>query len=199
VSLGASITVAITALVALVGYLATYTSNRWLAQRESRLERINTQLSELYGPLLADLEGGNAAWDVFQEIAERLGPRFWETGDPPNSEQAPLWQLWIQTVFQPRNRRMADHIQTHVDLLLEDEMPPSLVTLIANTAAYDVLAARWQGPHFPGKNREDYLVDGKYAFPRPELDSYVPSSFRALKLAQRDLLGKLRRDSGPET
>jgi hypothetical protein len=195
---GATFTVAVTILLALAGYIATHLSNRLLAEREARLARINTQLSELYGPLFADLVAGNAAWDVFKELALQLGPPFWKSGSAPDDRQALLWQLWVRAVFQPRNRRMTERIKTRADLLVEDELPSCLVRLAANTAAYDVLAARWDSPHFAPRSREDYLAPSQYAFPRDELDDYLPSSYRNLKRAQQDLLGKLgRRASAP--
>ena len=40
-------------VVAQIGYFVTYRTNLRLAQRNDRLERINRQLSEFYGPLLA--------------------------------------------------------------------------------------------------------------------------------------------------
>jgi len=196
-TLGAAITVGVTILLALSGYLATYMSNRVLAQREARLGRINAQLSELYGPLLADLKGGNAAWEVFKELAARVGPRFWKTGEAPNDRQALLWRVWITTVFQPRNRRMIDRVKARADLLLEDEMPDCLLKLAANAASYDVLAGRWDDPAFAPKSREDLLAPNQYAFPRVELDGYVPSAYRALKKAQQELLGKLGREARP--
>ena len=195
-STAATITVAVTILLAGAGYLATYASSRVLAQRAARLERINKQLSELYGPLLADLESGNAAWQVFQEIAKRSGPMFWDIGAAPNPDQTALWQLWITTVFQPTNRQMTECIKTHAALLIEDDMPACLIRLAANTAAYDVLASRWGDPDFTPTRPEDLVAPDQYTFPRGELETYARSSFQRLKADQQDLLGKLSR-GGP--
>ena len=167
--------------------------NRRLAQREARLDRINKQLSEPYGPLLADLEAGHAAWAVFQEARRTSGPTLGPEA-MPSEKQAALWRRWIQTVFQPTNRRMIDRVKTHADLLLEDSMPTCLSALAANTAAYDVLAAQWQEQRERGPSRrEDLFAPDEYAFPRAELAGYIPVSFRALKEAQAELLGTLGR------
>ncbi len=49
-------------------------------------------------------------------------------------------------------------------------------------------------PKFTPKDREDLSVRNKYAFPREELDEYVPFTHPALKTAHQDLLGKLGRE-----
>jgi hypothetical protein len=51
----------VTIAVAVIGYIGTYGNNLRLAQRERRLERINRQLAELYGPLLARIEANHRA------------------------------------------------------------------------------------------------------------------------------------------
>lgn len=89
---------------------------------------------------------------------------------------------------------MTDRVKKRADLLLEDEMPACLIQLAANTTAYGVLAARWEDASFKGKGQEDCLVPAKYSFPRDDLDEYVPSSYRRLKRAQRELLGQLGRE-----
>ncbi|HET7048900.1 MAG TPA: hypothetical protein VFI54_11600 [Solirubrobacteraceae bacterium] len=88
---------------------------------------------------------------------------------------------------------MTDRVKANAALLLENEMPDCLVRLAANTAAYDVLAVRWEDPHFMAQGREDYVAPDRYSFPRTELHDYVGSSFKKLKAAQQDLLGKLGR------
>ena len=47
----AVITAIVTIFVALAGYLITYWNNILLSRRTERLNRINKQLNEFYGPL----------------------------------------------------------------------------------------------------------------------------------------------------
>jgi hypothetical protein len=49
----ASLAIGIPASVAVGGYFATYRHNLRLAARNDRLDRLNRQLEELYGPLIA--------------------------------------------------------------------------------------------------------------------------------------------------
>jgi Polyketide cyclase / dehydrase and lipid transport len=173
--------------LALAGYLATYASNRLLAQRQAQLERINSQLNNLYGPLLADQALGKAAWKVYEETGEK---KWWdEPRSPPDDEQSAQWQALMDKVFQPTNRRMLECVKANAALLLEDHMPECLIHLAAHSAAYNILAVRWAEPKFVATRREDLVAPGK--FPGDELEKYVRASFTKLKQDQLELLGKL--------
>jgi hypothetical protein len=54
-------------VVAIIGYFVTYRTNLSLAQRNDRLERINRQLSEFYGPLLALTRSSDQSWQAFRK------------------------------------------------------------------------------------------------------------------------------------
>jgi hypothetical protein len=70
-------------LLALGGYLATYTYNLKLAQRKDRLDRVNQQLSELYGPLLALASSSGACWTAFRQRYRPNGLSFWDSEPTP--------------------------------------------------------------------------------------------------------------------
>ena len=185
-----TITVLVGIFLALAGYLATYVSNRLLAQRQARLERINSQLNSLYGPLLADQALSKAAWKAYEEMTEG---KWWDEGRPPDDEQSAQWQALMTKVFQPANRRMVECVKANAALLLEDHMPPCLIQLAAHSAAYDILTVRWARPQFVATRGEDLVARRK--FPGDELEQYVRASFAELKKDQLELLGKLRRSA----
>jgi hypothetical protein len=54
-------------VVAVIGYFVTYRTNLSLAQRNDRLERINRQLSEFYGPLLALTRSSDQSRQAFRK------------------------------------------------------------------------------------------------------------------------------------
>jgi len=54
-------------VVAVIGYFVTYRTNLRLVQRNDRLERINRQLSEFYGPLLALTRSSDQSWKAFRK------------------------------------------------------------------------------------------------------------------------------------
>ena len=97
----AALGLGIPALVAVAGFLVTYRNNLQLSQRKDRLDRINRQLSDFYGPLFATASASNACWLVFRR-QYRPGGAFWDSaGPPPTSDEAAAWRLWITTVLMP--------------------------------------------------------------------------------------------------
>ncbi|MFD8637636.1 hypothetical protein [Streptomyces sp. NPDC059533] len=182
------IPLAVTVLVAAAGYAATYLTNLRLARRKDRLERVNRQLSELYGPLYAQAEAMDRSWNKF---SDRHWP-MWTASVPATAEQAATWRLWMSTVFMPLNRRMVELVVSHADLLREETIPEPLKELCAHVACYEPILARWQEDGFDSVQFDDHVsIAGD--FPRGELDSYVRTSFESLKLEQAKLLAQTQR------
>ncbi|MGW9373792.1 hypothetical protein ACWGVR_27725 [Streptomyces xanthophaeus] len=180
----------VTVIVAASGYAAAYLTNLRLARRKDHLDRINRQLSELYGPLYAQSEATDRAW---QKFTARYGT-VWSVSSPPTPEQAATWRLWMSTVFMPVNRRMVETIASHADLLREDTIPEPLQELCAHVACYEPVIARWQEDGFDSVQVDDHVsLAGN--FPRAGLDAYLRSSFEALKLEQARLLAQMQRFS----
>jgi hypothetical protein len=177
----AALTIAVPALVAILGFLAAYLNNLRLASRKDRLDRINRQLSDFYGPLLSLSEAGNGAWRAFRG-RWRPGPgSYWTESPPPTDDEKAAWRLWMTTVFMPLNRRMRDIVIGKADLLDEDEMPSCLIELCAHVATYEAVLARW--------DKGDFSEHKAYAnFPTAELGDYASRSFRRLKGEQGRLL-----------
>ncbi|WP_433526759.1 hypothetical protein ACQPZ2_19030 [Nocardia pseudovaccinii] len=174
---------AVAVCVAFTGYLATYVNGVRLEQRKQRLSRVNQQLSELYGPLLALVEANKR---VFNAFVERNGrPRdisIFEGEMPPTEGELAEWRLWVTTVFLPSIQAMRDVIVSHADLLLDPEMPPVLINLCAHVSGYEITASRWANGHY---DEHRSVV----AFQPEELLSYARHSFAQLKVEQGRLLG----------
>src|SRR2546421_675241 len=116
------ITSVITIGLAFIGYFATYLTNLRLQRRRDYLERINRQLSELYGPLYALQQAAhNAAHEVMRLLA--LPP---ESGITLTEKNIETWRLWVLTVFAPLNRQMLQVIVEHSDLIIEPDFPKCL-------------------------------------------------------------------------
>ncbi len=62
----AVITAIVTIFVALAGYLITYWNNILLSRRTDRLNRINKQLNEFYGPLYSLVYSSSKSWVTFR-------------------------------------------------------------------------------------------------------------------------------------
>ncbi|WP_208903952.1 hypothetical protein [Streptomyces incarnatus] len=142
----------VTVFVAAAGYGATYLTNLRLARRKDHLDRVNRQLSELYGPLYAQSEAVDRAWRKF--VAG--GGNVWAALAPVTAEQAATWRLWMSAVFMPLNRRMVETVVSHADLLREDTIPEPLKDLCAHVACYEPIVARWQEDGFDSAQVDDH-------------------------------------------
>ncbi len=176
------VTVSVSILVALGGYLATYAYSLRLAQRKDRLERVNNQLSDFYGPLLALITAGHSSWLAFRKRYRSRKPFFWESDPPPTPEEAAAWRLWMTEVFMPLNLAMVDVITHHADLLEESEMPQCLLDACAHVEAYRPVLKRWEAGDF---SENTSLI----SFPSEELLRYVEEAFVRLKKRQSKLFG----------
>ncbi|MFG3116719.1 hypothetical protein ACGF4C_20240 [Streptomyces sp. NPDC048197] len=189
VQLSVVVPLVVTVFVAATGYAATYLTNLRLARRKDHLDRVNRQLSELYGPLYAQSEAVDRAWRKFFVAG---GGNVWTALAPVTTEQAATWRLWMSTVFMPLNRRMVETVVSHADLLREDTIPEPLKELCAHVACYEPIVARWQEDGFDSVQVDDHVsIAGN--FPRRELDDYLRNSFESLKLEQARLLAQIQR------
>jgi hypothetical protein len=173
------LTATVTVALAVLGFIGTYVNNVRLSQRQARLDRVNRQLSELYGPLLAIRGASTEAFEHFRQ-------KYWSTRDytigNASEEDLAVWRLWMKTVFIPGNRRLYELIQSKADLLLENDMPPVLLVFCAHALGYEVVLRRWEAGDF-----SDHASVSVFPV---AFDDYVKRSFAALKEEQSRLLGR---------
>ncbi|MFG3253851.1 hypothetical protein [Streptomyces sp. NPDC048172] len=179
-------TVITTIALAFAGYAATYLNGLRLAERQARLTRVNSQLSDFYGPLFALMQTNGRAYDAFAEKYARPDGRDpFRHETPPTERELAEWRLWATTVFLPNIQAMRDVVVNQADLLVEEEMPPVLLQLCAHVAGYEVTAVRWaEAQH------EEHL--SLIPFPGRELKQYTRDQFIRLKREQTKLLGRSR-------
>jgi hypothetical protein len=180
--IGAALTLATSIVLALAGYLFAYLNNLRLAQRTAQLDRVNRQLRELYGPLLASCEASSRAWDVFRSHHRTAGV-YWSSVRPPSEAEAKTWRLWVTTVFMPINERLAELVTNYSDLIEEQEMPECLIELYAHVAGYRPVIEAWQSGDFSEHT-------SPLNFPRDPLVEYARSRYQLLKKSQARLLGR---------
>jgi hypothetical protein len=181
-----AIAILVTVLLALTGYAARYVNDLRLAQRKDRLERVNRQLSELYGPLLALHAANERLWQEFRARYRPQGP-FWAPADPPGATETDAWRLWMTTVFMPLNREMQNVVVRNADLLRESEgIPSCLLDLCAHVAGYETVAERWRIGKFDPVDMD--LNVSVVNYPQVALTAYVEGAFRELKAEQTRLL-----------
>ncbi len=174
-------------VAAVLGYFVTYGTNLRLAQRNDRLERINHQLSEFYGPLLALTRSSGQSWQAFRKRYRPPGSEsFWKSDPPPTKEDAIAWRLWMTTVFMPVHQRMMELVLNRADLIEEPEMPPSLLDLCAHVNGYQAILKEWETGEISTAREDNISVVN---FPGQELAEYAATAFSQLKAEQAELLG----------
>jgi len=151
-----------------------------LANRKSKLERINHQLKQLYGPLYALSNASHRAWVTFR-TAHRPGGPFFDDDDKPTETDIKAWRLWMATVFMPLNIEMERLVLSNMDLLYGETMDECLVDLCAHVEAYKTVIERWKA--------DDFSVHyTPIDFPGDALRQYVGERFTELKREQQRLL-----------
>lgn len=173
---------------AIVGFAAKYVNDRATERRKDKLERINTQLRQLYGPLYASDRAHAIAWSVFRQRYRPGGVAYFPAQTVVSEEDKQAWRLWISEVFLPIRERMETAVMDNGDLLLEDTMPDCLLQLCAHVEAFRPIAKRWED-----KDYAEHIPPVE--FPREDLRVYLEESYRLLKTEQQRLLGKLRLDA----
>ena len=173
--------------IAVIGYFVKYRTDLRLAQRNDRLERINRQLSEFYGPLLALTRSSGQSWQAFRKRYRPPGSEsFWKRDPPPTKEDAIAWRLWMTTVFMPVHRRMMELVLERADLIEEPEMPPSLLDLCAHVNGYQAILKEWEKGEISTAREDNISVVN---FPGEKLAEYAATAFGRLKAEQAELLG----------
>jgi hypothetical protein len=191
-NLTTAVTIGVSVGIALTGYLAKYWNDLTVSRRNDRLDRLNRQLSELYGPLFSLFYVGNAAWRAFAlanggsyELVSMSKAHVLSFNTQSLDEgQRHAWHLWIREVFMPLNRRMVTLIVEKADLIEGHEMPDCLLALCTHVYAYEAVLKQW--------DEENYAVETSVTpYPAGELGAYLNVVFPQLKHRQVQLLGKL--------
>jgi hypothetical protein len=165
-------------LIAVLAYVLNQRGELARARRQARLDRVDAQLRDLYGPLLVLVESNERTWDAFRR--QHLPPaEVRRRGVELTEEQRKLWRRWVLTVFLPSARRMREVIVAHGDLFIEDRIPGVVLDFCAHIASYDVTVAAWEAGE-----EEKVLV----SHPGADFVTYVRESYQDLKEAQAEVL-----------
>jgi hypothetical protein len=188
--------------IALASIMAGLVSLTWQVRAKrgddkhaAQLDRLNRQLSELYGPLYALYEEGERNWMLFvacfshdsRPWAERT---FLPSGSakfpPPSTDCMVEYRRRMEQLFMPTNTKMEESIIQHADLIVGTRMPDEFSDFLAHVAAAKLLMHRWKEDATFGPNLwEQHRVE--YPHP-PALKHRIRGSFEVLKATQQDLL-----------
>ena len=175
------------ATIAIGGWIFTYFDRLAVDRRNAKLERLNKQLRELYGPLYAKLQANAETWAAF---AQNYWPQhggsgyFAGKGDASNltDEEKERWVTWMKHVFQPMNKEIASLVAQNMDLVEGNDIPPSFLSAIAHINAYEAILAQWNAGNFS----EFASVNN---WPYAELMAATKPVFDRLRAEQQTILG----------
>ncbi|KAI8466963.1 MAG: hypothetical protein J3K34DRAFT_432029 [Monoraphidium minutum] len=171
-------------LAAGAGFAFHFLNSKWQEERKARIERVNAQLRNFYGPLLAAVSATKSAYDalIAQHSPDGSRGAFQEAvqGHPGGCE-AEAYRLWVESVLQPLNEQAAVIVSDHIDMLDNPRMVPELLQLVAHVSTMRVVLQRWQ--------RGDYAAASAITYP-DKLLGHCEAEFNRVKARQAQLLGE---------
>lgn len=176
----------VTVMVAVLGAALAYRNSRRLQEHDKQLQRVNAQLEELYGPMLALTFVSARNFGVAIEYAAR-DEKCHPSDDGKPEMELDIWEDWVRAVFMPANRQMMTVIATKAHLIIDGEtFPECLLDFGAHVAGYEAIVRRW--------DRGDYSkVFSPLRHPDTALHQYLDKSFRHLRNRQAELLQSHRK------
>ena len=165
---------ALTILLAFVGYLTAFMSDRMLARRKDKLDLVNRRLNEFYGPLYVASQAGNIA---YRSLLKKQGKT---QSFPILDSEMKEWMLWMTTIFRPLTDVREKIIIEKAYLIIEEQMPHCLLDFVTHVVGYKAVLAKWSEGDFSERR-------STIGWP-PEFDIYVERSYAFLKAEQTHLL-----------
>ncbi|MCR5864076.1 hypothetical protein [Aquincola sp. J276] len=170
----------VTITLALVGYVASYSSSLLHARRKERLELVTKQLNDFYGPLYLSTRSSAIAYAAYVK-KQSAGP------SPANAMLAEPqalreWRSRVKEVLMPMNLLQETIILNSAHLIREPQVPGCLLQLMAHIAAWKAVLKKWQ---------MDDFSDQFSLIPYPRgVEEYVAAGFKELKAEQLRLMGR---------
>ncbi|MFY0592319.1 hypothetical protein [Roseivirga sp.] len=175
------ITTTVTIGLAFFGYWAKYFNDLGIAKRKDKLDRVNRQLKEFYGPLLSLTSSSDASWTQFRSKYRSDTQGYFDQSNPPTEKEKEVWRTWIKTVFQPINQSIYEMTLKNGDLIIENEFPKALKDLCAHYESYKPIIAQW--------DQENFDVHVSLLNYPVEILAYAEESYQTLKQEQSGLIG----------
>ncbi|WP_405533708.1 hypothetical protein OG592_41055 (plasmid) [Streptomyces avidinii] len=169
----AVITASASIVVAVLAFLLAQRAQVLQERRQAHLARVNAQLRELYGPLLALVDVNEKIWESLRA-----------TSLPPQTERSPEagtaeWVTWRNQVLMPANREMCELIKRHADLIEGPAIPEPLLVLCAHVLALEIAMS---------SEASGVLQRPLVRHPGADYVDYVRTTFSLLKAEQQKLL-----------
>lgn len=170
------------------GYLFTFYNTLKADQRNHTIARINEQVRDFYGPLLACITASKSSYDAMirQNSPDGSVESFVKAiKEHPEGREGVIYRDWMISVLQPLNEKAADTIINNLNLLESPAVgkvivPPSMLQFVAHVSSLRVVIEQW------GKgNVAEWSV---VSYPNDLLD-VISEDFRRITRKQQKLLG----------
>ena len=177
----------ITATASILSWVINSIYSSWKTKRkekfEARLQFIDKQLEELYGPLAFLVhEGENSFKSIFKTNRKK-----WVSlkgDDPIPKEQLELWIFWVENDFFPRNEQIKHLLMEKTHLIEGAKVPDSHLQFMEHYNTWKLDHQRWK------EDGVDYPFISRVNFP-DEFNGEVLETFSSLKCEQNNFLDKI--------
>ncbi len=166
-------------LLATVSFVAKHISDVRIRRYEARLQFVNSQLRDLYGPLYLLSEANNKSWLEFRRIFRPGRPMF-DEDNPLTADEKSEYIRWLQTAFISCNEKIRKTIENNAHLFIEGRAPDIILTLLAHFDALNVVLSKL-------KDGADDNVFPSVAFPE-EFSAYVKRDYDTVVRLHKSLL-----------
>ncbi|MBL7494393.1 hypothetical protein I6A60_37720 [Frankia sp. AgB1.9] len=170
-------------VIALAGFYLNQRSTLLMSRQQARLGRVNAQIQELYGPLLALSDVNETLWEALR--SDGLPSQRERHSATLNEQDQREWDRWRRLAFMPTNRQMKDLIINRADLIVEGAVPAPLLQFCAHVTAEEVLLS---DDGAPASGRA--LV----GHPGAAFVDYIHDTFTTLKAQQGALVNRIGSD-----
>ncbi|MEW5302280.1 MAG: hypothetical protein WDW38_000299 [Sanguina aurantia] len=164
------------------GFAFSYFNSKLQEERKARIDRVNDQLKNFYGPLLSCVCSTKSAYEamIYQHSKDGSYTDFQNClTEEPSGQEASAYRLWTEEVLQPLNEKAASIIMDHIDLLDTPTLEPCLLQLVAHVCALRVTLSRWR--------KGDMTAFSVIPYP-DAISEYVRGEFGRMKQRQASLL-----------
>lgn len=169
----------------LIGVILQIRAKRRDDKLAAQLNRLDKQLSELYGPLYAWFESGHENFIAFTKVF-------------PNSlsYDNEKYRIWMKQVFMRTNIAMEEIIINNAELFIGERIPDPFLKFCLHVAALKVYVAEWDNPEFNQEEWKRYMSE--FQHPQSKLHAYIRASFEVLKEEQTRILSPVKYFSFPK-
>ncbi|MEU7226290.1 hypothetical protein [Streptomyces chrestomyceticus] len=177
--IAAMVTACASLMIAVMAYWLNHQGETRRSLRKARIDRVSSQLKDLYGPLLILTETNEKAWSEYRRRYIRPNEVRPAEVFLPELEET-RWRTWVEAVFAPTAQKMREVITARGDLIIGGDMPSVVLDFCAHAATYDALLANWDGA--------DASKSTLIRHPGNSFLIYVRESYGSLKAEQALLL-----------